>query len=553
MTEREYPFGAHRGFDRVCVGLQVWGQRIFCGLMIALLGVLSLLSCVMSAKVSIGEHVTYPRDAVWPCVLMLFLAMITCWQLLRQLARWRPTKVLGIVLAWTAALAVLWLLLTRPSPTGDAGITTADAYAFSGGEYGALSGTYFRYYPFQAGITLYKELCFRLVRLLLPARLETFGRPDILLQFLNIGWLCGAYAALHTLLGQAFPGESGRGIRNTLSLLLPGCLPAVFFCTFEYGTLPGLCGSLWAAALQAKFLRTGQKRWMAPALACIALACLMKPNYLIAAVALCIQLLLCFLRKREWLRLAAVPLCALCVFGAMWLPQAQYEWRSGQDLGKGIPKLAWMAMGLGENSYMTTGWWDPDYTVVAYDRLQGNVGELRQESVQAIRTKLENLAEDPAHLRRFVYEKVTSQWCEPAYQSIWNSWVCSQYSFWNQLDQGMTKDVYEGRIRPWLDGWMNLYQPVIYLFALAGLLALLRRGDPLLLVPPVTVFGGFLYHLFFEGKAQYILPFFVLLLPVAALGLWRAQAWFDALAADVWQAGAARRKMKRDKARSAEK
>lgn len=38
---------------------------------------------------------------------------------------------------------------------------------------------------------------------------------------------------------------------------------------------------------------------------------------------------------------------------------------------------------------------------------------------------------------------------------------------------------------------------------------------------PLIVLGGFLYHLLFEAKSLYILPYFVMLVPYAAYGLYR--------------------------------
>ena len=49
------------------------------------------------------------------------------------------------------------------------------------------------------------------------------------------------------------------------------------------------------------------------------------------------------------------------------------------------------------------------------------------------------------------------------------------------------------------------------------------------LVLLVTVFGGFLFHMLWEAKGRYILPYFVMMLPMAAVGLAelteRVSAW----------------------------
>ena len=39
-------------------------------------------------------------------------------------------------------------------------------------------------------------------------------------------------------------------------------------------------------------------------------------------------------------------------------------------------------------------------------------------------------------------------------------------------------------------------------------------------VLPLTFIGGFIFHLFWEGKCQYTLPYFMLLLPLSIIGFY---------------------------------
>ena len=65
-------------------------------------------------------------------------------------------------------------------------------------------------------------------------------------------------------------------------------------------------------------------------------------------------------------------------------------------------------------------------------------------------------------------------------------------------------------MRPIAEGYMNLYQQAMYAMAVVGAAASLRRrGDVTALVLPVTVIGGFLFHMLFEAKSQYIFVYAV--------------------------------------------
>lgn len=77
----------------------------------------------------------------------------------------------------------------------------------------------------------------------------------------------------------------------------------------------------------------------------------------------------------------------------------------------------------------------------------------------------------------------------------------------------------------------NVFQTVVYLLALVGLIGLIHSmmrekaiGDHASQIYArvlvcASFIGGFLCYLFWEAKGIYTLPFFILLLPVAAYGI----------------------------------
>ena len=66
---------------------------------------------------------------------------------------------------------------------------------------------------------------------------------------------------------------------------------------------------------------------------------------------------------------------------------------------------------------------------------------------------------------------------------------------------------------------MNVYQQFVFLALLLGLIRLGKKKDLLRCLLPLILLGGLLYHLLFEAKSQYAMPYFVLILPIAAYGL----------------------------------
>ena len=73
---------------------------------------------------------------------------------------------------------------------------------------------------------------------------------------------------------------------------------------------------------------------------------------------------------------------------------------------------------------------------------------------------------------------------------------------------------------------MNQHQQLVFLGVLLSIPALIKKRDILSCILPLIILGGLMYHLLFEAKSQYALPYFILMLPVAAAGL---AAFFELL------------------------
>ncbi len=518
---------------------RLWLKRAFYGVFALLLIFLACLSALRTAHIEQNElHddvVAFAADSIWPHLLFLPLLGLCVWLLRGRLAKWEPNKLAFAVTLWVLALGLCWVSLAMIIPRADQQTVAVAAAAFSKGDFDGLRETghrYFRFYPFQLGFTLWLEQGFRILNPLL----RLLGVPGeshyfvtlMFYQVFNVLFLCGLCLLLLWWLKLALPQrqeQEDRMPQNLLLLMLAGFAPAILYCTFVYGVLPGMFFSVLAAAFQMKFIRTGRARWAFLAAGSIALACALKPNSMIVLAALCIQLFLYFLKRRHWLRLVMVPVSVACVLLASALPQMIYESRSGTELGQGIPRTAWLAMGLADSSQLGPGWWDPQYTINLYYETGGDPAAMETATRATLRRQLKVMAENPAKTLRFFMQKAESQWCEPTYESIWISAACRHGT---HSANRLAQYVYGGAPGRLLEGWMNLGQTALYLLAALGALFQLRRPKTAMITLPMAVLGGFLYHQLFEGKSQYIFPYAMLLLPLAAYGLWRAVSIFRA-------------------------
>jgi hypothetical protein len=506
----------------------LWLKRAFYAAMALLLLCLAVMSALRTAHIhqnaTHDDIVLLAADSFWPHLLFLPLLGLAAWLLRGRLAKCDPNKLALVMALWVLALGLLWAHAAQLTPRADQRAVALAGAAFAQGDFGRLHETgypYFQFFPFQLGFTLWLEAGFRvtlpLLRALHVAQADLYPTAVMIFQTCNVLLLCGLCLLLLWWMKLVLPGK--RLPQNLLLLFLMGFTPAVLYGTFLYGVLPGLFFSVLAAVFQMQFLRTGKWRWAVLSAGSIALACALKPNSMIMLAALCIQLLLYFRKERRaWLRLLLIPLSVGCVLAAGALPTLLYERRSGAELGAGIPRTAWLAMGLAETSKLGPGWWDPQYSTGVYYQAKGDPAAMAAITRATLQTQFKQLAREPGRALRFFFQKAESQWCEPTYESIWVNAACEHGG--DALNT-LAQSVYTGKTGLLLQGWMNLCQTALYALAALGAIFQRRKPKASLLALPAAVLGGFLYHQLFEGKSQYIFPYALLLLPLAAYGLWQ--------------------------------
>lgn len=469
-----------------------------------------LFTSDMNRNNSVSENITFLNDKLWLNILVFVLCLALFWWLRPRLEK-IPLKTLKYwLMIWTLAIGLLWVFSALSYPTHDSRVVTQAGEAAARGDYGPLNDIYFKHFPFQLGYVFYSELMMRL----LPVK-------DFYLHIeaANILFLAGGYLAILNFMETVFHNER---VTKLTMLLLALCLQPVLFSTFLYGTIPGLFFALWAVAQTASYLKNGGWKHALLASVYLALAVLMKQNYLIVLAAVCIILVLAMIQKPRWLHAGFLVMAVIMVFSLGSAVTLQYEKRSGAEFGGGIPIISWAAMGLNEG-YTTSGWYNVKYTVRNFDEHEGNAREASAQSAEEIKTRLKKMKEDPAYAGEFFGQKILSQWNEPTYQSIWTNQVRGHY---NNGPWGLAKFA-QGAGEGAVKGYMNFYQQFIFACVLAALAQLIRRGDLRLAILPLILLGGFLYHLIFEGKSQYIEPYFVMMVPLAAYGLHLILTLFD--------------------------
>ena len=105
---------------------------------------------------------------------------------------------------------------------------------------------------------------------------------------------------------------------------------------------------------------------------------------------------------------------------------------------------------------------------------------------------------------KFYTMKIVSMWCENTYSAIHNNSIdCINIDF--------------------LRNPLTFYQKSLLIFICLSCFVVLlqqRKNISLELLFLVTIFiGGFTFHLLWEGKSRYIIPYIVVLIPISCINI----------------------------------
>ena len=488
-----------RGLSSLC---SIAALAIFF-LMMLYLSVNSLIGTVdMNMDNSMLENVEYHWDNFVLGLFSVAIAILVIFICRRLLAKVNLFITVGVSVALVLLIGCIWVSSSLSAPTHDSLIVSRAAYHLSIGDPSYLEADYFKRFPFQLGYVLFSEIFIRLL-----------GTADnfLAIEYVNVVFLAISYFSLLMMTRKLFKNDS---VVKVLALLIPFCLQPILFCTFTYGNIPGLafaCLSLW----QFCEIREGWRGWIHAVICalCLGISVSIKKNFTIVLAAIIIIGLIRLISSRRLCDLVCLILCVASVFGVSLAVTAHYEARTDIEFGDGIPMVSWLAMGLNESA-IAPGWYNGQYTVTNFHSHGMDPDSAADASIEVIRERLKLFSDDPQYASDFFAKKITSQWNEPTYQSLWTNQVRGRYGDMGKLATYALIDG-EAKVKSFMDGYVEL----IFVLAALAAIFLIKKRDVEHALLPTVVLGGFFYHALFEAKSQYAICYLVLMLPLAAYAI----------------------------------
>ena len=489
----------NRQLDRVYHGLGWCAAALACAAA-ALLWCMSLRYTASFDPASFEERLTlYPvgMRRTLPCCLLL-LAMLTAADGLLR----RRRSLMWPCSAAVAVLGAAYVLSLHGQPIDDQARVWEMAVALSSGDFSAIDPDYFVAYPYQVNMA---QLLEPLARLFGHDPYPAFGLMNAVCAGSCVPPLCRIAARL-----------GGRGAENLCGLLCVGFLPLWLTAAFLYGTLAATACALWAVWAAMSLCDGGSRRlWLLVAL--LFPASLLYSGSLIFAVAVALVLLLDALRGRPLRAVAALVLLAVCMKSNQ-VGQMVFCWRTGMDFGPGIPKSAWVYMGLTATDTNSAAGGFNSYPKLVFWGNQGNAQATAVAVREDLRTWWQGFVSAPQASWHFFREKICTEWLDPWFTSLTSTYTAEAApgAFASLFCGGALLDPSSSMLRYLLR--------TVYAAAAAGTLCAARRyrGAVWALLPTICFLGSFLFQIVWENHSRYCMPYFLCLLPVAAAALGKA-------------------------------
>lgn len=493
----------------------VLGIFLFINIWLFLLSIFSTSRLTQDAN----EYTYYTRDYFWLHILILaalaaFVYFLVNRRILQHINAYYTRNKKAYIKARNMCLIIIgiigaaWVLLTQSHAGADQYYVLKAAEGLRNGDYSAFQyDGYIAKYTNQIGLLFIEYLIGFIVG----------DYNYIFWQLLNVVMVVFTYKLFSDILALF-------NMPRLACLLAPvsGILffPWTLYSVFIYGNVAGL----FFAALSFKYAllfidsadeKCSVKHLLISGLAMM-LSVMVKNNYLIFMIALIIYTVAEMLRRRniQIILLSFAVIAGFCMQAV--IPKLVIEKITGCDLNNGASSWAWIDMGLRPNAGTTyaDGWYNGQIAAL----YENNGYDTKKEAVAAkeeIKTYLELYRNDSKALVSFLSKKVASQWNNPEFQCFWITNVRGT----NIRQSSLITGILSVKDNSAHMNYLNILQSLILFGSLLYAIdAFFRKSFAGTTVLPLTFIGGFIFHIFWEGKCQYTLPYFMILIPLCIMG-----------------------------------
>jgi len=275
--------------------------------------------------------------------------------------------------------------------------------------------------------------------------------------------------------------------------------------TFIYGDIPSLALCLWAVYLIMKYRENRKIRYIISAAILNMIACMMRMNSLIFVIATVMYLLFTLLEKNNLWKEKVLSIMMIIVYLVICLVpsslvKSHFLEKYHLDKDKAFSSSNYLLMAM-VGSRRSNGWYNEsigEYTLK-------NPEAANEEHKAQLKERINYFLQHPGQAIGFYVVKLASTWTENTYSAVRNN-----------------MKEYEDPLQKIADPVSFYQKALLIVMCLCSLVVLIqnRKNLSLEVLFLVTIFiGGFAFHILWETKSRYIIPYIVVLMPVASIAI----------------------------------
>lgn len=275
--------------------------------------------------------------------------------------------------------------------------------------------------------------------------------------------------------------------------------------TFIYGDTLSLALCLISVYFMMKYEENYKTRYFIYSLLAIIFAYMFRMNSLIFIIGTVIYMILNVVYnlkkdsyKKNGLQILVILIYIIISIMPTTIIKNYYINKFGMDKEKSYPTISYILIGM-EKSWRANGWYNEKIAQKAIS----NPEIVKEEYIVKIKDRLKYFMHNLDYTFSFYTNKLASMWTENTYSAIRNN-----------IGKNNKK------INNWIFN-LTLYQKaVLILICICSIIVLIqnRKNLSLELIFLISIFvGGFSFYVFWEAKSRYIIPYIVVLMPVASI------------------------------------
>lgn len=474
---------------------------------ITFLAIIVILNLAFTAKLDASEHITINNNTL-TYTIGIIASGIIIYTLTKKANTYIETKenkkrTLIIAVVTYIIFNIIWVILVNPPIVGDQVHACNLAQTFYNNNLeqylpnmtyaGIPLGQYMQSYHQQISLSFVFSIFFRIIH---------FDIIELLRVFNIIGnaLMVVALYKISKQLSKRYEINNVRLFTLTLTFI---SIPML--STFIYGDIPSLALCLFAIYFMMKYTETKKIKYPIFASICTMVAYMMRMNSLIFIIATTMYLIFNLfneIKSKNWKENLIGTLIILMYIAISIIPagivQNYYLGKYNMDKKAEYPTISYILMAM-EESWRGNGW----YNEARGEYALKNIEKAKEEYVDEVKQRLAYFAQNPGYALEFYTKKLTSMWTENTYSAIRSNIVKENDPIENATDL------------------LTFYQKVLLIVTCVCSIIFLiknRKDISLEALFLITVFiGGFAFHILWEAKSRYIIPYIVVLIPVASI------------------------------------